>query len=184
MTIKSQYYIKKSGGRNNTGRLTIRHRGGGHKRIYRPLEYNTNGHSFTLSGIIHRIEYDPNRNAYLAECRNQEKTFYKILGGNSKLFGGKDIKKENLIGTEMKVMLLKDVGIGEEVYNVSLRKGQIGKIGRASGTKCKIMKQTDKETVIKLPSHEVKTVSNENTCIIGGVIEKPKRIIGKAGRNR
>jgi len=176
-TKKLHYYIKKTGGRNNTGRITIRHRGSGHKRIYRPLEYYNQGHSFLLSGIINRIEYDPNRNTYLAECINNDKTFYKLLGG-------KELIKEKLIGTEIKVVKLKDVGIGEEVYNVSLRSGQTGKIGRASGTRCKIMKQTDKQTVIRLPSHEVKTLSNQNTCIIGGVIEKPKGIIGKAGRNR
>lgn len=158
--------IRNTGGRNNRGRVTIRHRGGGHKRLYRTINHTA------ISGKILRIEYDPNRTAYLAECQNGTKTFYQILGEN------------HLIGQTLKVVKLHEVGIGEEVYNVSLRSGQIGKIGRASGTSCKILKQGDKTTVIRMPSQQVKEINNQNQCIIGTVKSKPIERLGKAGKNR
>jgi len=149
--------LRKHGGRNNLGRITVRHRGGGHKRLYRELEYKSSGHTLELSGVINRIEYDPNRTAYLAECIGYNKKFYKLLGGAEVA----KKKKESLIGQEIKVVKIKEVGVGEEVYKVSIRSGQIGKIGRASGAKCKVLKQTEKETVIRMPSQEVKTINNE-----------------------
>jgi large subunit ribosomal protein L2 len=158
--------LRKTGGRNNRGRITIRHRGGGHKRLYRPLNYPY------LSGEIKRLEYDPNRTAYLAECQNGTKKFYKLLGNNQQ------------IGQMIKVVKLKEVGIGEDVYYVSLRVGQLGKIGRSSGTSCQILKQGAKTTVIRMPSQQVKELNNENLCIIGSVISLPIERLEKAGRNR
>lgn len=165
--------LKKSGGRNNLGRITIRHRGGGHKRLYRKLEYNLNDYQYNISGTIKRIEYDPNRTAYLAECVNNNRTFYKILGSHQK--HQKDIV----------VKKLKEVGIGEEVYNISIRVGQQAKICRASGAKGKILKQGEKDTVIRLPSQQIKVLNNNNSCNLGSVVSKDQnKIIGKAGRSR
>ena len=170
--MKLHIGLRKSGGRNNRGRVTIRHRGGGHKRLYRHLEYSYNNYKYLLSGEIKRIEYDPNRTAFIAECLNGNKTFFKILGGI------------NNIGKKIHVVKLKHVGIGDEIFNVSLNAGQLGKIGRASGAKCKVLKQSEKYTVIRMPSHQIKVLNNENFCILGSVLSKPLKVLGKAGRNR
>ena len=165
--------ITKTGGRNNRGRITVRHRGGGHKRLYREIEYTREGYKYNIKGTITAIKYDPNRTAYLARCENEGKLFYKILGDQYE------------IGQTIKAYKLKDVGIGEEVYNVSNRKGERGKYVRASGAKSKVLKQTEFETVIRLPSGQIKILNNENECNIGGVKLKPiSNRPGKAGRSR
>ena len=168
--------MRKQGGRNNLGRMTVRHRGGGHKRLYRELEFQSSGHTMEISGKIKRIEYDPNRTAYLAECINRNHRFYKILGGQE--------LKKSMIGQEIKVVKLKEVGVGDEVYKVGIRQGQKGKIGRASGTHCKILKQGDSYTVIRMPSQEVKRINNESQCTLGEVYSKREKRMEKAGAHR
>ena len=176
--------LRKSGGRNNTGRITVRHRGGGHKRLYREIDYRENGHRVELTGRIERVEYDPNRTAYIGECVGQGKKFYKILGGQEMEKEKKSPVQEYMKGKEIKVVRLKEVGVGEEVYNVSMRPGQEGKIGRASGVKCKVLKQEIKHTVIRMPSTEIKRIVNTSTCIMGGVYGKEEKRLGKAGASR
>jgi len=128
-----------------------------------------------LSGIIKRIEYDPNRTAYLAECEGYNRRFYKLLG---------NINKKPLIGQHIKVIKLGDAAIGDDVFKISLRPGQQGKIGRASGTKCKILKHTDKTTLIRLPSLQIKSFNNNNLCCLGSIYSSPQSPMGKAGINR
>jgi large subunit ribosomal protein L2 len=173
--MKLLFGLRKSGGRNNRGRVTVRHRGGGHKRLYRHLEYSYNNYNYLLSGKIKSIVYDPNRTAFIAACLNGNKLFFKILGG---------IHNFDLIGKNIQVVKLKNVGIGDEIFNVSLNAGQLGKIGRASGAKCKVLKQSDNYTVIRMPSHQIKVLNNENFCILGSVFSKPLKVLRKAGRNR
>ena len=77
--------LRKSGGRNNKGRITVRHRGGGAKRLIRELEYVEGGHRIDVGGVVERIEYDPNRTAYVGECHGKMgRKVYKILGGATK----------------------------------------------------------------------------------------------------
>lgn len=152
--------LRKTGGRNNRGRITVRHRGGGQKRHERVLEYTRGDHKIEISGVIKRVEYDPNRTAYVGECEGYERKIYKIIGGPE---GGKEVQ----IGKEIKVVRLKDVSVGEMVYKVSERGGQEGKIARAAGAGCKIIKQGEKKTVVRLPSGEIKELKGENTCYEG-----------------
>lgn len=167
--------IRKSGGRNNRGRITVRHRGGGQKRLERVLEYGKGGHEIEMTGVVRRIEYDPNRTAYVAECEGYQQKCYKIVGG---------IGAEEMIGKELKVVKLKDIGVGEMVYKVSLRGGERGKIARAAGAGCKVIKQGEKETIVRLPSGEVVGIRSENTCYEGIVKGKEQKKMGKAGVNR
>jgi len=169
--------LRKHGGRNNLGRITIRHRGGGHKRLYRPIEFSSSGFTTELTGIIKRIEYDPNRTAYLAECEGYNRRFYKLLGGIN-------LNKNSLIGKHINVIKLADAAIGDDIFNVAIRPGQLGKIGRASGTKCLVLKQTENKTVIRLPSQEVKSFNNNNLCSLGSIFSEPRLKLGKAGINR
>jgi large subunit ribosomal protein L2 len=168
--------MRKSGGRNNRGRITVRHRGGGQKRLMRELDYREGSHQIEMSGKIVGIAYDPNRTAYLGECEGYNKRkSYKILGGEE--------GKEKL-GKEIKVVKLKEVGVGEEVYKVSLRAGEEGKVARAAGARSKIVKQGGKVTIIRMPSGEIGKVNAESTCYIGVVEGKEQVRKGKAGVNR
>lgn len=169
--------IRKTGGRNNRGRITVRHRGGGQKRLERVLEYERGEHKIEMTGVVQRIEYDPNRTAYVAECEGYERKIYKIIGGE-------EGRIEPQIGKEIKVVKLKEVGVGESVYKVSLRGGEEGKIARAAGAGCKVIKQGEKETVVRLPSGEVVEIRGENTCYQGVVWGREQEKKGKAGVNR
>lgn len=172
--------MRKSGGRNNTGRITVRHRGGGAKRNYREIEYTEGGYKEEITGKVIRVEYDPNRTAWIGECENKGKRFYKIIGGE----GAERWKGEEVIGKEIRVKRIKEIGVGEEVYKVSMRVGQEGKIGRATGARCRVLKQGERETVIRMPSGEVKGIGKENKCTIGSVYGPEKKRLGKAGRSR
>ena len=158
---------RKTGGRNNTGRITVRHRGGGHKRMIRELEREER------TGKVLRIEYDPNRTAYLGVCSTYGgRSVYKIMGQGQG------------IGSEIRVTEIGKIGVGEEVYKVGIREGQQGKMGRASGVSCKIVKQGEEKTVVRLPSKEVKEVSSRSICTIGSVMEERKPRAKKAGATR
>jgi large subunit ribosomal protein L2 len=189
--------LKKTGGRNNTGRITVRHRGGGHKRAYRATNYQTiseNGkiHNHYISGTINNISYDPNRSAYLALCKNDDKVFNLIFGGTNlgAQKGGAHqahvaTRPESYKGLTQHVSKIKDISVGDLVYNLSLLPGKSGQFSRASGTFCKILKQDEKLTVVRLPSYAVKAFNNNNFCILGAV-RRPSRLapLRKAGRNR
>lgn len=166
---------RKTGGRNNRGRITVRHRGGGQKRLIREIEYREGGKKIEMGGVITRMEYDPNRTAYVGECTGYKRKVYKIIGGR---------EGEEKIGREIRVVRLKEVGVGEEVYKVSVRKGEEGKLARAAGAGCKVIKQGEKDTVIRLPSGEIGGVNRENTCYVGKVEGEERGLKGKAGVNR
>lgn len=168
---------RKSGGRNNRGRITVRHHGGGHRRRIRELEKEER------SGVVVSVEYDPNRTAYLGKS--------KVYGGRlvNKILGIVPSSREVLNmdmfeGREIRVAKLELVRAGEVVYKVGLREGQAGKIGRAAGASCKIVKQKERTTVIRLPSREVKEVNNQNVCTEGSVWEKSKARKQNAGASR
>jgi large subunit ribosomal protein L2 len=94
---------RKTGGRNNRGRITVRHRGGGQKRMKREIEYREGGHMIEMGGVIKRIEYDPSRTAYVGECEGYKRKSYKIVGGR---------EGEEKIGREIRVVKIKEVGVG------------------------------------------------------------------------
>ncbi len=167
--------LRKSGGRNNTGRITVRHRGGGHKRLVRELEYREGKHQVEMTGVVTRVAYDPNRTAYIGECTGYNRRVYKILGGEE----GEESK-----GKEIKVYKMGEIGVGEEVYKVSLRAGEEGKVSRAAGARSKILKQGEKITIMRMPSGEIARVNAENTCYKGVVGSKERERKGKAGANR
>lgn len=166
--------IRKKGGRNHHGRITVRHIGGGFKRMYREIEYREGTHVQELSGRITGIEYDPNRTAYLAACESHGREYYKILGG-------KEMPK---VGSEIKVVTLGQVPVGVSVYNVAMRVGTTGQIALARGAACKIVKQEATTTVIRLPSSAIKRLSNKVTCMEGEVIGRARERLGTAGAHR
>lgn len=155
--------LKKTGGRNNKGRITVRHRGGGSKRFCRIIDPRNQ------QLRIEKIQYDPNRTALIAKSSEGH---FQILGETHK------------IGDTIRLKRLSEIGIGESVFNVSFRPGQKGKFGKAAGTSCVVIKQELGQTLIRLPSKQVKSLPSNNECILGSVKNIEKSPIGKAGRNR
>ena len=163
--------LRKSGGRNNKGRITVRHRGGGQKRLIRELEYVEGKYKMETGGVVERIEYDPNRTGYVGECVGKYRTVYKIVGGR--------------IGEEIKGVQVKEVEVGGEIYKVGIRRGEEGKIARAAGAKCKVIKVEGKEAIIRMPSGKVGKIKAENMCYrgeVGGVEQKRMRNAGEMRR--
>jgi len=152
----------------------MRHIGGGYKRNYREMEYVKGPHSQEISGRIESIEHDPNRTGYIAGCVSGSRRVYKLVGGNS-------LPK---IGDMLEVIRLGESPIGGSVYSVSLKAGTCGKLARARGAGCKIVKQEEKTTVIRLPSGEIKRLNRENTCVEGEVYGRAPERLGTAGAHR
>ena len=182
---KLTVYIKKKAGRSTqTGRICVRHRGGGVKRLYRIVDFGQE--KFKIPGKVVALEYDPNRTAYimLVEYEDGEKR-YRLAPHEIKV--GDEIicaeKAEIKVGNRMK---LKEIPIGTSVFNVELVPGKGGKIVRAAGTSAKVVGQEEKYTILELPSKEIRKVFNECFATIGQV-SHPEHIfedIGKAGKMR
>ncbi len=178
-------YIKKKAGRSTqTGQITVRHRGGGVKRLYRIIDFDQE--KMGIEGKVVALEYDPNRTAYimLVEYEDGEKR-YRLAPDGIKV-GEKIIcaeKAEIKIGNRMK---LKEIPVGTQVFNIELMPGKGGKMVRAAGTSAKILGQEEKYTILEMPSKEVRKVFSECFATIGRV-SNPGHIfedIGKAGRRR
>ncbi len=189
--------LKRTGGRNNTGKITMRHIGGGFKRFIRPLEYNDQLYSYNtkryqipLSGKVEDIEYDPNRSAYLAKCKTESgKTIYKIYTTTTTNITKAPLSKQDKINImnekgAQTLTLLKNLTSGDQISNVSIRKGTIGKYALTHGAACKVIKQEGSTTVLRLPSKEIKRFSNLNSCIRGVAVGKGIENLGKAGKSR
>lgn len=186
--------LTRSGGRNNHGRITSRHRGGGHKRVYRRIDFARYPET-TVDGVIQRIEYDPNRSARIALLHHQSlpegtpvsKSYSYVLAPQNvspgdTLSSGHDaaIKTGN-------AMPLREIPIGMQIHNVEMQPGRGGQLGRSAGTACTLVKKgTDGYAVVKLPSGEQKLVLLDCMAAIG-VLSNPQhknRKLGKAGASR
>jgi len=181
--------INKKSGHNNAGRISIWHKGGGHKRLYRLVDFRRN--KFDVPAIVERIEYDPNRSAFIALIKYDDgevsyiiapqnlKVGDKVLSFNSKEIGASDIKPGNC-------MPIKNIPEGQLVHNVELKSGKGGQIARSAGSSVKIVGQDSGYVQIKLSSGEYRLVRGECLATIG-VVSNPdhqNRSYGKAGRMR
>src|SRR5262247_3884378 len=176
--------IKKTGGRNNNGRVTSRHRGGGHKRRYRIIDFKR-----LKDGVpakVAAIEYDPNRSARIALLHyvDGEKRYIvapqQLRVGDTVLSGPEaEIKPGN-------AMPLRAIPLGTFVYNVEMTPGKGGQISRSAGTYCQVMAKEGGEAVLRLPSGEMRKVAADCGCTVGmvGNEEHQNVIIGKAGKTR
>jgi len=176
--------LKKKAGRGRTGRITIRHRGGGVKRLYRFIDFGQA--KLGIPGKVIALEYDPFRTAFIAliEYEDGEKRY--ILAPKDLKIGAEIIcaeKTEIKIGNRMK---LKNIPVGSQIYNVELEPGKEGKIIRSAGTSAKVIAQEEEFTHLEMPSGEIRKVSKECFGSVGQVSHPEKRFekIGKAGRRR
>lgn len=176
--------IKKSGGRNNTGRITSRHRGGGHKRKYRIIDFKRN--KLDMPATVLSIEYDPNRTCYIAlvEYTDGEKRYIlapeKIKVGDVLQSGpNSDLKDGNALP-------LRRIPVGLFIHNIELQPGKGGQMVRSAGTAAQLVAVDDKQAQIKLPSGEIRLVSSKCMATLGSVGNSTHENIlyGKAGRKR
>jgi large subunit ribosomal protein L2 len=171
-------------GRNNKGHITIRHRGGGHKKLYRLIDFKRN--KYNVRGRVLSIEYDPNRNTRIAlinyEDGDKRYILYpKNLKVNSIISSGKNSEIE--IGNSLK---LSDIPLGLNVHNIELIPKKGGQIVRSAGTSAKILAKEGNYVTLRLPSKEIRLVLKECFATIGvlGNINCNNITIGKAGRTR
>ena len=176
--------IKKSGGRNADGKMTMRHKGGGHKRRYRVIDWKRDKEN--IAGTVKTIEYDPNRTAFIAliEYTDGEKRYIIAPQGlkiDAKVLSGSQATPD--IGH---ALFLKDVPLGSAIHNVELHPGQGGAIVRSAGTSATMMGREDKYAVIKLPSGEVRRVLLNCKATMGAVSnpDHALTVFGKAGAKR
>ena len=176
--------LKKSGGRNARGRITSRHRGGGHKRHYRIIDFKRD--KIGIPAKVASIEYDPNRSTRIALLHyvDGEKRYILAplnLKVNDMVESGPnaDIKPGNTLP-------LSNIPLGTQIHNVELRAGKGGQIVRSAGTYAQLMAKEDRYALIKLPSSEVRMVLMNCKATIGqlGNVSHENIDIGKAGRTR
>jgi large subunit ribosomal protein L2 len=178
--------LKKSGGRNVNGRITVRWRGGGHKRRYRIIDFKRK--RFDESADVIGIEYDPNRSARIALIQYGDKTKSYILAPLDLRPGDKVV---STIDKEIEIkpgncMPLRRVPLGTAVHNIELKPGKGGQIVRSAGTSAQIMAKEGKVAFIRMPSSEMRMVPIDCCATIGQVsnVEHESQSIGKAGRMR
>jgi len=176
--------LKKTGGRNNWGRITSRHRGGGHKRRYRIIDFKRD--KWNIPAKVASIEYDPNRTAYIALLHYADGEKRYILApvglkvGDTVMAGpGADIKPGNALP-------LKDIPLGTVIHNIELKEGKGGQLVRSAGTLARILAKENGYAQVKLASGEVRLIPLNCMATIGQVsnVDHENISIGKAGRSR
>lgn len=176
--------LAKTGGRNNQGRISSRHKGGGRKRRYRLIDFKRD--KVGIPAYVASIEYDPNRSARIAllHYKDGEKRYIiaplKLKVGDEILSGEKAPIKEG------NALPLREIPEGSSICNIELKKGKGGQIVRAAGTSAQLLSKEGKFAQVKLPSKEIRLVHLECNATIGqvGNIEHENIAIGKAGRSR
>ena len=176
--------LRKKGGRNNTGRITVRHRGGGHKRRYRIIDYKRN--KFGVYGKVATIEYDPNRSAYISLIHYEDGEKRYILSPLKIKVGDKIISGEKVPLKTGNALRLFNIPTGLSVHNIELTPGSGGQLVRSAGAYAQIMAHDSGYTTLKLPSGEIRMVSDQCMATIGQIGNKTYEQIvsGKAGRSR
>jgi large subunit ribosomal protein L2 len=176
--------LSKTGGRNNSGRTTAWHRGGGHKRLYRVIDLKRT--KLNVEAKVERIEYDPNRTAFIALIKYDDGEYSYILAPQKLGIGDKVISSD---AADIKIgncLPLKNIPVGTTIHNVEMKPGKGGQIARSAGCSVYLVGKDAGHAQIKLRSGEIRIVSLECVATIG-VVSNPDQqniSIGKAGRNR
>jgi len=176
--------IHRAKGRNNQGRITTRHKGGGHKRRYRLIDFKRN--KFNILGIVASIEYDPNRNTNIALINYQDGEKRYILHPENLNIGDQITAGNNV---ELKIgnsLPLDSIPLGTDVHNVELIPGKGGQLIRSAGTSAKILAKENNFVVLRLSSKEIRLFKKECSATIGRLSNSDfyNVVLGKAGRSR
>ena len=175
---------KRNSGRNNLGRITSRRIGGGHKKKYRIIDFRRS--KVDVQGVVERIEYDPNRSAYLALVKYDDNNYSYILAAQGLRKGSKVISSEGAEINPGNTLPLKKIPVGTTIHNIEMKPGKGGQLARSAGSAAQLIGRDGKYAQIKLGSGEVRLILSECLASIGSVSNPDKKNtkIGKAGRNR
>jgi large subunit ribosomal protein L2 len=173
-----------SGGRNNAGRITVRFRGGGHKQSYRIVDFKRAKADVTAT--VERLEYDPNRTAFIALIKYEDGTLSYILAPQRLNAGDVVVSAERADIKPGNCMPLKSMPVGTIIHNIELKPGKGGQIARSAGTYAQLVGKDGGRAQIKLSSGELRLVSGECKATVGAVSNPDQQniSIGKAGRQR
>ena len=174
---------KRHVGRNNAGRISVRHKGGGHKRLHRDVDFSYKKH---VPAVVETVEYDPNRSGFIGLLlyKDGERRYGllpKSVTAGSTILSGADV-----VPTPGNRMPLKAMPIGSFIYNVEIKPGQGGKLGRSAGTHIELIARDQGYADLKMPSSEVRKVLDTCWATLGEVSNDEHHLvsIGKAGRSR
>jgi large subunit ribosomal protein L2 len=176
--------LKKSGGRNAGGRVTCRHKGGGHKRHYRIIDFKRD--KVGIPGKVTAIEYDPNRSVYIALLTYADGEKRYILAPINLNVGDVIMSGSNADIKPGNTLPLENIPLGTQIHNIELKMGKGGQIVRSAGTFAQLMAKEKSYAMVRLPSSEVRMVLLKCNATIGrlGNTEHNSISLGKAGRNR
>lgn len=177
--------LKKSGGRNLRGRISIRHRGGGHKRLYRIMDFKRE--KIDIPGIVETIEYDPNRSAFISLIKYRDGERCYILSPENLQVGQTVISADRQVDIlPGNAMLLRYIPMGTIIHNIEMRKAKGGQMAKAAGSGAQILAKEGDYAQIRLPSSEIRKIHLDCRATIGqvGNVNHQNISIGKAGRNR
>ncbi len=176
--------LSKKAGRNNHGKVTVRHQGGGAKRKYRIIDFKRNKDD--IVGRVATIEYDPNRSAYIALINYVDGEKRYIIAPKTLVVGNEIMSGERVDIKVGNALPLKNIPVGTVVHNVELSPGKGGQIARSAGTSVQILGREDKYVLVRLSSGEVRKVLGVCRATVGEVGNETHELvtIGKAGRKR
>ncbi len=176
--------ISEKSGHNNLGRITTWHKGGGHKRRYRLVDFRRN--KYDVSAVVERIEYDPNRTAFIALIKYQDGEYSYILAPQRLQVGDQVISSEKADIKPGNNMMLKNIPLGTIVHNVEIKIGKGGQLARSAGSYMQIMGRDSGHIIVKMSSGEVRLLKGECRATVGSVSnpDHQNRSYGKAGRMR
>ena len=176
--------LKKKGGRNSSGRLTVRHRGGGHKRRLRIIDFKRD--KAGVPGQVTSIEYDPNRSSRIALIKYPDGDWRYILAPNGTVVGDRIMAGDGAEIRRGNALPLASIPPGTMVHNIELRPGRGGQIVRSAGGAAQVLAKEDKYTLIRLPSGEMRNILSQCQATVGQVsaVDHKNVKLGKAGRRR
>ena len=174
----------KKGGRNNNGRITVRHQGGGHKRHYRVIDFKRN--KLDIPAIVERIEYDPNRSANIALLKYADGERRYILCPSKMEIGAEIISSDKADIKDGNSLKLKDIPLGTTIHCVEMKPGKGGQIARSAGTSARLVAKEGIYSTLRLQSGEMRKVLSDCRATLGTVSNQENNLksIGKAGANR
>ena len=174
----------KSGGRNNTGKMTMRHMGGGHKRRYRVIDFKRD--KFGIPATVRTIEYDPNRTAFIALLSYVDGEKRYMLAPNGLKEGQTVVSGKGVAPEVGNTLYLSEIPLGATIHNIELRPGQGAVMVRSAGAYAQLMARDGKYAIVKLASGEVRMISQTCLATIGTVSNSEHSLqnSGKAGRSR
>ncbi len=176
--------MKKSGGRNNQGRMTMRYKGGGHKRRYRVIDFKRD--KFDVTGEVTSIEYDPNRSAFIALITYSDNEKRYIIAQKGMKVGQKIVSGQSVSPDIGNAMPLSNIPLGTVISCIEMRPGKGATLARSAGSYAQLMAREGKFATIKLPSGETRLVLSNCFATIGVVSNSDHQLTvsGKAGRTR